>query len=124
MGIWSLTSNKIVYYSASGQKLHEEELAGEGTFSSVQFKSDVTAYLNVKEGEGYNSAYDIVTLENKKYMEFYSFAIFNSQYFEIQSKNATNMVWKMKFSQVEYDDESGGTSIADYAILTLNLMKN
>lgn len=125
IGLWIHSGNLIKYYDNTGAQIYQEELKAEGTFKNIEFRSNLTVTASITNAESYFSKYDLIDYENKKFVEFYSLALFNAQYFQILSKTASEMVWKTKFTNIEFFDEDiEDNVVADYAILTINLVKN
>lgn len=125
IGLWTNSGALIKYYNNAGNQIYEEELKGEGSFINIEFRPNITVNASITDTEYYSSKYDIVNYENKKFIEFYSLALFNTQYFEIQSRTANEMYWKTKFTNITYHDpETDEMGDASYAILTVKLLKN
>lgn len=124
-GTWAVQSNKLEYYSGTNQKIHEDVLSGDGTFKDITFSKNLTASVLVYDNSVISSMYDIINNEGKRFVEFNNILLFDSQYFEIASSSNSAMTWKVKFTDIQYeDDQTGENIVAPYAILTLQLNKN
>lgn len=124
-GTWKVQSNKLEYYSGTNQKTHENVLSGDGTFKEITFSENLTAGILVYDNSVISSRYDIINTDGKRFVEFNSILLFDTQYFELASSSKTAMTWKVKFTDIQYeDDQTGETVLAPYAILTIQLNKN
>jgi len=123
-GTWSLTTNKFEYFDEDNQKDFEDMLSEDEVFKEITFYRDVRAQLLFNDGESLISTYDLFKQGELAYVEFGDLTVFDTQVFEITNSSSSMMIWKVKFTDIKYENvETGETKVAPYAILTLHLKK-